>query len=89
MTTKQKQTLQTQIRELLVGYGYAPSSRSDTVLAKTTEGREVRYRFNANALRKEVALEERYYGQKQWVRVASGFWKNLSIVDGKIVGLKR
>jgi hypothetical protein len=90
MTTKSKKELQEQIRQLLLGYGFQPSTRSPGTLQKVnSDGKEIRYKFNANALRREVALDKRYYGQKQWVRISSGYWKDLSIVENKIVGMKR
>lgn len=90
MTTKQKKSLQEEIRQLLVGYGFQPNPRSPRVLQKVdANSREIRYKFEPNVLRKEVALEERYYGQKQWVRLSSGYWKDLKIENEKIVGMKR
>ncbi len=44
---------------------------------------EIRYKFNDTSLRKEVKLSP------QWIRISGGYYKDLSIIDGKIHGLTR
>lgn len=82
-----RQTLINNIKLTLRNHGFE-EDRYGNLKRKATQGshgRVVRYKFKDLALRKEVLTQG-----GEWVRVASAYYKNLSInADGKIVGLKR
>jgi len=54
---------------------------------------EYRFKFQKTSVRYERSYRtpdtEYSKGEKRWIPVVSGYFKNLSIVDGKISGLKR
>lgn len=54
---------------------------------KTVNGREYRMKFNDTSVRYEVKIRFSD-GSSEWSRIKSGYYKDLSVVDGKIRGLK-
>ncbi len=81
MTPKKKVLLIEAIKVLLDSQGYVKDSYGNY---KKTEGQDVyRYKFEKTCLRKEVK------GSFGWIRIVSGYYKDLSIIDNKIHGLTR
>ena len=81
MTPKQKEKLIQEIRTALKSFGFQEDHYGN--FKKETEGKVLRYKFGKTALRREVKGSS-----GQWIRVASNYYKNISIIDGKISGLK-
>ncbi len=94
MPNKKTQTKINTIKEHLIAMGWEedrygnlksegwPSSLPG-MKGKIPEGPQ-RYKFQATSLRHERKTQ---FGQ--WVRISSGYYKDLQIVDDKLVGLTR
>ncbi len=81
MKTKAKAAVQAEIKEILKEYGYVQSERSSAIFSKIgKDGQKYRYKFNPNALRKEVEVKHSEY-PATWIRVGGGFYKDVEIVE--------
>jgi len=83
---KKTEILIEQIKKLLISYGYTQDTYGN--FKKQKDGELYRYKFQSASLRKEVQYK-RSDGVSAWVRLSSNYYNNLSIVNNKIVGLKR
>lgn len=50
--------------------------------------REYRFKLSKVMARREVQVVH-HDGSKSWIRIKSGYYKDLRIIDGKIHGMKR
>ena len=82
-----------EIKEFLGSSGWE-EDRFGNFLKKNNEGSH-RFKFNATSVRYEVLYErqESLFGTtktvREWVRVRSGYYKDIQIKDGKLTGLVR
>lgn len=74
-----------QLLEVLVKNGWSPDRWGH--YKKEIEGRVYRYRFNKTCIRLESQLD--LGDRKEWRKIRSGYYKDLSVIDGKIHGLSR
>ncbi|MAH51760.1 hypothetical protein CMI37_38440 [Candidatus Pacearchaeota archaeon] len=79
MTPKKRRELIDKLKELLRSKGYVEDKFGNFKMSE-----KLRYKFNPNALRKEVRLIS-----GEWMRVRSGFYKDLVVTEeGKIQGMR-
>ena len=85
-----------EIKEFLSSFGWE-EDRFGNLLKEINE-RNYRFKFNATSVRYEVLYErnENVWGElgavktvREWVRVRSGYYKDIQIKDGKLTGLVR
>ena len=82
-----------EIKEFLSSFSWE-EDRFGNLLKEINE-RNYRFKFNVNSLRYEVLYEreENLFGStktvREWVRVRSGYYKDIQIKDGKLTGLIR
>lgn len=82
-----------EIKEFLSSFGWE-EDRFGNLLKEINE-RNYRFKFNATSVRYEVLYEreENLFGStktvREWVRVRSGYYKDIQIKDGKLTGLIR
>lgn len=81
MAPKKKMELIESIKTLLRTNGYKEDRWGH--FKKIVNGEEIRYKFSSTSLKYEVNHST------GWIRRVSGYFKDLSIVDGKIHGLTR
>jgi hypothetical protein len=82
MTQKARKQIREAIASLLVKEGWKLDKYNN--YKKTVNEKQYRYAFEDNVLRYELKVVDR------WIRILSGFWKDLTITEGgKIVGWKR
>jgi len=85
MTKKQKDMLLKQICDVLVSNGFEQDKYGN--YKKEANGELYRYKFNSTSLRYETQCIHSD-GSKTWVRIRSGYYKDLSITDSnKIAGM--
>jgi len=75
MTPKQRSTRIAEIKSWLATQGYTEDKYGNFKSA------DVRYKFTATGLRKERNIGSR------WVRMRSGYIKDVTVVEGKLEGL--
>lgn len=80
MTPKQKELNKKEIKDLLKSKDYSEDRWGH--YKKISGEKTYRFKVSKNVLRYEVKSA---YG---WVRLASGYWKDITIKDNKLVGLK-
>ena len=82
LTAKRKAQLKTReaVAALLTAQGWKKDNYGN--FKKEQAGDQYRYKFEDNVLRYETKIGD------YWSRVKSGYWKDLEIVDEKIVGWK-
>ena len=80
-----------EVEKFYKSHGYARTVKNSLHLYKEVDGRVCRIEISKVAVRKCVKVihpATRYSPQSvQWVRLRSGYLKNLAVTDGKLVGL--
>ena len=85
MNAKQKMKLVEDITNLLVSHGYELTKYGTYQKLNKQTGKMVRYKFTKIGLRKEaqVIFDD---GSKSWVRLNSGYLKDLYITEDRKLG---
>ncbi len=85
---KLRQQIKSDIKALLLEKGWTLPTRANSADAvyKTFEEGRRRYKFGHNVLKAEVEITLPG-GTKEWFCRRRGYWKDLSIKEGKIYGL--
>lgn len=86
MTKNQKEQKLTIIKNTLAAHGYE-LDRYGNYSKIRESGDKIRYKFNETSIRCEVQIVFEN-GKKEWTRVASAYYKDVTISNGKLCGLK-
>jgi len=79
MTPRQKELRKAEIIAWIKSQGYTEDRYGNFKIVWNSG--EYRYKLNKNKLRYETRCD------KVWFRISSGFWKDLTIENNKIVGM--
>jgi len=80
MTSKQKAQNKIEIIAFIKSKGFTEDRWGN--YKKSSPEKTYRFKINPNALRYEAKYSD------SWIRICSGYWKDLSIENDKIKGLK-
>lgn len=81
MTPKQREEKEKALRAFLIARGFKEDKWGNFI--READGKAVRYKFTAVALRREVRCSH------GWVRASSGYIRDIQIIDDKIHGMSR
>jgi len=78
-----------EMKNLLIQNGW--SLKKEGLLYRSIHGKEYRFKFAAHSVRYETAyVVPGWEGkdEKKWLRLKSGYYKNITVSNGHITGLK-
>jgi len=78
------------LKNILTQNGW--NEKRENLLYRSIQGKEYRFKFAAHSVRYETAYTVQNWegrNEKKWLRLKSGYYKNITVTNGKIDGLKR